>query len=93
MMERKLKKKTVANGAKKLFEFYQNAPADKTHIVHGGKRITINGVTYPAKICLSNSATWALFQYTPHVFDPQYTVSVTGGNYLFYQICDGWGWF
>lgn len=85
--------KQIENGAKKLFEFYQNAPADKIHTVHEGKKITINGVTYPAKIRLSNSATWALYEYTPHVFDPKYTTSVTGGNYLFYQICDGWGWF
>lgn len=83
----------VAYGAKKLFELYQNAPSDKTHVVHNGKKITLNGITYPAKINLSNSATWALFEYTPHVFDPSNTSSITGGNYLFYQICNGWGWF
>ncbi|MFA9464785.1 MAG: RHS repeat domain-containing protein [Velocimicrobium sp.] len=82
----------VMNGADLLFKNYQNAPSNKSKSIHDGKTITINGVTYPSTIVLNNSATWSLFVYTPHVFDPNNTTSISGGNYLFYKIYKGWGW-
>lgn len=82
----------IFEGTRLLKRLYNKNPRNKTITVHGGKRIKINGVTYPEKITAGNSASYALYQYTPHVFDPAYTKNITGGNYLFYQIYKGWGW-
>ena len=84
----------IQNGAKLLFRLYQSSSGGDIIKVNYGKKITINNITYPAKIKASNSASAALYHYTPHVFDTSNgsKSTIDGGNYLFCKIYSGWGW-
>lgn len=82
----------IQNGAKLLFSLYQSSSKGEIIKVNYGKKVTIKNVTYPAKIKADNSASAALYYYTPHVFDTSRGNTIDGGNYLFCKIYSGWGW-
>ena len=44
---------------------------------------------YKNNIWVDNAATYALYRYTPHVLDIEMLPTITGGNYLLYNVLKG----
>jgi len=58
--------------------------------VNGGVSKTSGGVTYSGQIQVYSYPAWVLYTYTPHVIDYALLPTLSGGNYLFLQVFEGW---
>jgi len=58
--------------------------------VNGGVSRTSGGVTYAGQIQVYSYPAWVLYTYTPHVIDYALLPTLSGGNYLFLRIFEGW---
>lgn len=58
--------------------------------VNGGVSKTYGGVTYAGKIQVDTFPAWVLYTYTPHVIDYSLLPTLSGGNYLFLKVFEGW---
>lgn len=58
--------------------------------VNGGVSKTSGGVTYAGQIQVDTYPAWVLYTYTPHVIDYALLPTLSGGNYLFLKVFEGW---
>ncbi len=77
----------IEGGTSRLNQLYNESNWNRTLTVNNGRAVTINGTTYPSTLISANRATYALYRWTPWVFDTSLP-PFGGGNYLFLQVKD-----